>query len=255
MSANKILTANDLPAFTIENGSSGSHIFVICDHASRNIPLKLKKLGLSDADLSKHIAIDIGAKQAAQYIAKKFNTPALYANYSRLVIDLNRGLNHEFLIPEISDHIEIPENKNLSKADRQNRIDEIFTPYHNAISDKIEDLISKDIQPILLLIHSFTPEMDGKKRPWDMSILWDKKCDLSKKTIDNLRTQNPELTIGDNQPYDPTLLMGDDSYNHTAVKHKVKSILVEFRQDLIDTDEKSEYWAEKFCQAIKDVVQ
>ena len=47
----------------------------------------------------------------ARALALKFDASLIWQNYSRLIIDCNRQLNHEGLIPEVSDQITIDGNR------------------------------------------------------------------------------------------------------------------------------------------------
>ena len=40
------------------------------------------------------------------------------------------------------------------------------------------------IVPVLVSIHSFTPEMKGVKRPWEIGILWDRDDRFAKPLLD-----------------------------------------------------------------------
>ena len=47
-------------------------------------------------------------------------------------------------------------------------------PYHLAIASTLENLINDGQVPIILSVHSFTPNFRGVKRPWSAAVLWDK---------------------------------------------------------------------------------
>ena len=53
--------AADEPApFEVYNESGAAPVLLVCDHASRFIPRALAGLGLSEAELCRHIAWDMG---------------------------------------------------------------------------------------------------------------------------------------------------------------------------------------------------
>jgi predicted N-formylglutamate amidohydrolase len=55
------LLAVDEPApFEVYNDIGAAPVLLVCDHASRFIPRALAGLGLSEAELCRHIAWDIG---------------------------------------------------------------------------------------------------------------------------------------------------------------------------------------------------
>ena len=74
--------------FVNENGTSP--IVLVCEHASNLLPKSLGTLGLSDEDLQRHIAWDIGAEATARTLAKLLDAPLILQRYSRLVYDCNR---------------------------------------------------------------------------------------------------------------------------------------------------------------------
>ena len=70
-----------------------SPFFIVCDHAGRLIPRALGTLGLSEDELARHIAWDIGAAGVARRLAAALGAHAVLQRYSRLVIDCNRPSN------------------------------------------------------------------------------------------------------------------------------------------------------------------
>ena len=95
------------------NENKKSNFLIICDHASNKIPSKYKNLGLSSDVLDTHIAYDIGVKEVATYIAENLKCPLVMSNFSRLLIDANRGTDDPTLIMKISDGKIIEGNKNI----------------------------------------------------------------------------------------------------------------------------------------------
>ena len=58
-----LLSADDPPVFTVERTQGTSAFVLTCDHAGREIPRKLANLGLSQHELSRHIAWDLGVAE------------------------------------------------------------------------------------------------------------------------------------------------------------------------------------------------
>ena len=86
------------------NENKESDFLIICDHASNKIPSKFKELGLSKEILDSHIAFDIGAKEVAVYLSNILECPLVMTDFSRLLIDPNRGIDDPTLIMKISDN-------------------------------------------------------------------------------------------------------------------------------------------------------
>ncbi len=87
----------------------------------------------------------------------------LQANYSRYVVDLNRGLKPPFLgsfwsavIPEKTAFKQpIYQGALPSKAEARARIDEFYTPYHRQLTALLNEAIAQHGNVYLLDLHSF----------------------------------------------------------------------------------------------------
>ena len=78
--------------FEIVNPQGSGPVVIVCDHASNALPPEVADLGVSAADMQRHIAWDIGAGAIARSLAEVFDAPAILCGTSRLVIDCNRQL-------------------------------------------------------------------------------------------------------------------------------------------------------------------
>lgn len=150
--------------------------------------------------------------------------------YSRLVIDCNRSLEDATSIPARSDGIDIPGNANLSAADRLARQGEIHRPYHDAISDGLDRRIARGQRTVLVALHSFTPVMQGFRRPWRFGVLHRGDSAVSACMLNLLRQEMGDA-VGDNEPYRL------DEKDYTIPRHAdprgLDYLEVEVRQDLI----------------------
>lgn len=234
-----MLNANDPNLFEVTGADENTPVIVCCDHSGKHIPASID-LGLEQHLLDLHIACDIGARQVAKLLAHKLNAPLLLANYSRLVIDLNRHLDDPTLIPATSDGVAIPGNAALSPEQRQQRIDQLFMPYHQRYSEMVDAMCAKFAKPIILSVHSFVPEFQGNSRPWDIGLLWDDHHDLAQAMIANL-SKNDNLRIGQNQPYHACDPLGYAMVVHAQARD-VEMSIIEIRQDRI-TDTHGQQWA------------
>ncbi len=215
------------------------NIICICDHASNIVPhfWGSNGLGLRKSDMNRHIAFDLGAKDLTLQLAKLLNGPAVLSNFSRLVIDPNRGKDDPTLIMKLYDGTIIPENTIINKKEKQRRLKEYYEPYHSAIEKLLERLKT----PIIISIHSFTPKLkNGKKRPWEIGILHTKDRRLSSSLLKNLR-QNKNLCIGDNLPYSGDL--PGDSLDRHCINQGYQHALVELRNDLLLNKTMIKEWA------------
>jgi len=248
-----LLGPADPPPFrTLGNDEPQFPLLLVCDHASSTIPAALNNLGLDEALLNEHIALDIGAAAVTQRLAEKLGVPAVFCNYSRLVVDCNRPLAHRHAFPDYSDNTPVPGNQDLSDADKQQRIDAIFHGYHNAVAEGLQQLQSLAPAPAIIAIHSFTPTMDGYQRPWHCGILWDKDERLAVPMIKGLRNLQ-SFEVGDNEPYS-----GRHPEDYTLDFHGEQQglphVAVELRQDLIAHDAGAEQWAGILAAVLKPLL-
>jgi predicted N-formylglutamate amidohydrolase len=251
-SATPLLAADDPAAFRRLAATSGAPILVLCDHAANAVPSRLGRLGLSDAELGRHIGLDIGAEAVARGIAAGFGAEAILASYSRLVIDLNRHLDDASLIARRSDGTDVPGNAEITPAERTARIDAIFSPYHDAIATTLDGWIARGQTPTLISIHSFTPTMNGFERPWHIGVLWDRDPRVAVPLLAALRAR-PGLVVGDNEPYTargPT----DFTMPRHAVARGIPHVMLEIRQNEIDTEASAARYAALLVEALAPIV-
>jgi predicted N-formylglutamate amidohydrolase len=234
------LLAVDEPApFEVYNEIGAAPVLLVCDHASRFIPRALAGLGLSEAELCRHIAWDIGIAEVTKGLARHLDAPAVLSHFSRLIIDPNRAEADDTLVPAVSDGVAIPGNRDMTPMARAARIAEFHAPYHAAVEQTLVAAMGR--HPVLALVsmHSFTPVMDGFERPWQIGILWDQDGRLPVPFMEALRARG--IAVGDNAPYSGRDVQGYTLRRH-AEAHGLPNVLIEVRQDLIDTHHGAAEW-------------
>jgi predicted N-formylglutamate amidohydrolase len=242
-----LLEPGDPPPVEIFNAGGAAPTLLVCDHAGRHVPLRLGNLGVDSAAFERHIAWDIGAAEVARRLAIRLDAPLIHSVYSRLVVDVNRRPDDPTCMPEESDGTPVPANRDLSAAVRGARIAAVFEPYHRAIAARLQAVRERAV-PAVISIHSFTPVFNGFERPWHVGVLWNRDGRLARPLLDRLAAQDG-VVVGDNQPYS-----GQDAHGHTLPRHVeaagIPHVLLEIRQDLIDTRHGAEAWAEKLYDAL-----
>jgi predicted N-formylglutamate amidohydrolase len=239
-SAGGLLDRDEPLPVDVFNESAAAPLLVVCDHAGRRVPRRLGNLGLDAAAFDRHIAWDIGAAEVARRLALRLDAPLVLSVYSRLVIDMNRRPDDPTSIPEESDGTAVPGNRGLDAPARALRVTALHEPYHAAIAARLSDLRARGPAPVVLSIHSFTPVFKGYERPWHIGILWNRDARLAAPLMTRLRTEG--VTVGDNQPYS-----GQDRHGYTMPRHAeaagLAHVLIEIRQDLIDTRQGADTWS------------
>jgi predicted N-formylglutamate amidohydrolase len=252
MTSATLLQPGDPPPFSILNPVGRAPLILFCDHAGQAIPRALGDLGLSAAARAQHIAWDIGIAEVAAHLSTALDAPALLAGYSRLVIDCNRRLDDPTSIAQESDRVPVPGNRGLSAHQRAARADEIFRPYHAAIRAAIEAKIAAGQKPAILSLHSFTPVMNGFRRPWHFGILWNRDPRFPLPLMARL-AELPDVCVGDNEPY-----TGRDEHGYSVVAHGeargLPHALIEIRQDLISEPAGAAHWAGKLLQVLPGIL-
>lgn len=237
--------------FEIHGAERPARWVVTVDHATNHVPMEISggSLGLPKEDMARHIAYDIGAKGLALHLGTLLDAPVIASCFSRLVIDPNRGEADPTLIMRLYDGTIIPANAEITEAEEARRLRIYHQPYHAAV----ESLLSARDAPIILAIHSFTPQLRGRTpRPWEVAILHagDKDTrNLGPHLVDRLR-QEADLTVGDNEPYLGHL--PGDSIDRHALKQQRANGLIEVRQDLIVEPKGQHHWAERLAPALLD---
>lgn len=239
--------------FTAMSGDYARGLIVICDHASNVIPPDLNGLGLSAADLQRHIAWDIGAARVAALLATRFKVPAIFCGISRLVIDCNRDPTDPASIPAEVDKTPIPGNADLTVWDRTERMSRWFLPYHNAIEMMMVEALAVVKDPVVLSVHSMTAQLAGRApRPWPMALSSHEDRRLTTPMLAALRKRT-DLPVGDNEPYalDPA---EDYTVPVHAMRRALRHLQVEFRQDLVADEAGVAKWAAVFGDALAEVL-
>lgn len=235
------------------NPEGAAPILLLCDHAGKRVPAHLDNLGLDEAVLSRHIGWDIGAAECTRYLARALDAPAVMGVYSRLLIDPNRELADPTLICQISDGVVVPANAGLTPEDRAERIELVHRGYHRAVDAAIEGFLARGIAPAVISVHSCTPVLRGQERPWHIGVLWAHDGRIAKPLIGTL-ARDPDLCIGDNEPYDMQNAHGF-TLEHHAIPRGLAHVLIEFRQDLIDTTAGAHRWSEVLLDGLRPALE
>ena len=217
-------------AVTVLNPTGGFPVVLTCEHAAYSLPDRYGTLGLAADDLRRHIGWDIGAWAVVRALLQHVDSAAVSFAYSRLLIDCNRALSdHDLIIPE-SDGTPVPGNRGLTDAERQRRIREFYDPYHAAVDRIVRD--RADASRLLLSVHSFTPTLDGKERPFDVGVLFDDHEDLAHEF--GQRLAHTGYRVRDNEPYSGYAGLIFSARRHGR-QHGVPYLEIEMNNALLST--------------------
>jgi predicted N-formylglutamate amidohydrolase len=194
-----------------------------------------------------HIASDIGAAMVTRTLAAEFGAPAILARWSRLLIDLNRGADDPTLVMRLSDGSIISGNARADRREVAYRIERFHAPYHDAIAREITDMRACGTIPVVVSVHSFTPVWKGRRRPWEIGILWDRDARVARPMIRHL--ERAGFVVGDNEPYSGELV-NDCLYRHGTMLG-LPHVLIEIRQDLIGDEAMARAMAARLTPVIE----
>ena len=227
-----------------------SRWLLTCDHATNRVPdfVAGGDLGVAPADMARHIAYDVGAAGVSKALAEALDGPAILSNFSRLVIDPNRGENDPTLVMKLYDGTIIPGNRHADDAEVQTRLNRLYRPYHSALAQ----LAARRDDTVIGSMHSFTPQLRARPaRPWHIGVLYAADARLAHPLLARLHAE-PDLCVGDNQPYGGHL-PGDAIARH-AIAYQRPNVLIELRSDLIETPAQQRAWAKRLALILRDAL-
>ncbi len=243
-----MLSKDEPEPAAIVNPHGTSPFLLIGDHGGKRVPRALANLGLTDAELSRHIGWDIGVTKLGERLSAALDATFIHQLYSRLVIDCNRDPAAVDAMPLVSDGAPIPANAALDHAARTARVAAIHAPYQAAIGETVARRSAAGQTTALIALHSFTPIMQGFARPWQCGILHNGANDtLARAMLDVLRAEG-DLVVGDNEPY------AMDRIDYTVPRHAFAARLayaeIEVRQDLLADAAGIVAWAARLARLL-----
>ena len=229
--------------FFIEGADRPARWLITCDHAANTVPPFVNGgcLGLAPDDMQRHIAYDVGAAGVARELGAQLDAPVILSNFSRLVIDPNRGEDDPTLLMKLYDGTIIPGNRHAGQDELTLRLNRCYRPYHTALAE----LAARRPDTVLVSVHSFTRQLQGRPpRPWHVGVLYAADERLSRPLIARLH-EEPDLCVGENEPYGGHL-PGDAIARH-AITYERPNVLLELRNDLIEQPDDQVAWARRLA--------
>ncbi len=232
------------PAFSIEGAARPGRWLVTCDHATNRVPGEVAGgvLGIAPQDMARHIAYDPGALGVARALGQVLDSPVIWSDFSRLVIDANRGEDDPTLVMKLYDGTIIPGNRSVDAAEVQRRLEMLYRPYHQAYAN----LATRQQDTVIVAVHSFTPCLKGRTpRPWQVGVLYSHLDERLSRALLSLLQAEPDLCVGDNEPY--TGHLPGDAIDRHALQPGRHNTLIEVRNDLIADAAGQQAWAARLA--------
>ncbi len=234
--------------YEILGAQASSRWLVTCDHATNTLPPEIGSLGIAAADMGRHIAYDVGAAGLTRALAVRLNAPAILSNFSRLVIDPNRGEDDPTLVMKLYDGTLVPANRHVDATEIERRLASLYRPYHDAYAG----VAARRPDTVICAIHSFTPSLKGRApRPWVVGVLYSHlDTRLAQPLIAALRAAGH--VTGDNEPYAGHL--EGDAIDRHALGPGRPNVLIELRNDLIADEAGQTLWATRLAPILENVL-
>ena len=168
-----------------------------CEHATAAVPEPYVGLFAGAPHiLETHQGYDIGALEVGRAV-EILAADAFYGGCSRLLIDLNRSLQHPRLFSTFSRVLSSPEKERIIAA--------WYTPFRNLVLQAVTSSLTLHGEVLHLSLHSFTPELDGVVRTNDIGILYDprrrREKNFAQRLAQVIHAVEPGLPIRMNYPY------------------------------------------------------
>lgn len=218
-------------AVEVINPQGAGGVVLLCEHASNHIPARYDGLGLEPAARASHAAWDPGAQALALHLSQALDAPLLAGAVSRLVYDCNRPPEAAGAMPEKSERIEVPGNRDLTPEQRAERVETVYRPFCAAVTDLLAARQARGEATALVTVHSFTPVYHGAPRETEVGILHDSDSRMADAML-GAAPRLPQRRIARNDPYGP-----EDGVTHSlklyGIARALPNVMIEVRNDLL----------------------
>lgn len=222
-----------------------------CEHAVDTIPSEYSALfqePLSHADERK--SMDQGALNITKQISQQLNCPYTQSTVSRLLIDCNRSLSHSRCFSKYT--------KSLPFIEKQQLIDQYYTPFREQTQRLIETHIQNDQQVLHLSIHTFAPVLKGFRQNAGIGLLYNSKRHGEKEVAriwhGLLLQETPDYRIRYNYPFPGDSNSFTKSLRRLYPEKDYLGIEVEINQLLLSTPETEKEVAFALANSLHELI-
>jgi predicted N-formylglutamate amidohydrolase len=187
------------PPFRTIRPRALADVVLTCEHRSSRLPGSIRPTAAERGVLRSHWGFDPGAWAVTRVVSRELDAPAIGGTWSRLLVDLNRAVDDETFARAVAGGLRVSWNSRLAPEARARRAAWVHAVYHAALDRLLAERVALGMRPLLFAIHSFTPELDGARRPFDVGILFDEDETLAVELAVALRASG--LDVRYNEPY------------------------------------------------------
>ena len=182
-------------------GSKGQKelaVVITCEHGGHHVPNRYREyFAGAEATLVSHRGWDPGALKLARKFASEIGAPLFSSTVTRLLVELNRSLNHRKLFSEFTESLHVEEKERL--------LADVWHPYRDKVRHAIRELIDTAGSVVHLSVHTFTPLWNGEFRKTDVGLLYDPQRHTEREFCHRwgraISVVEPELIVHRNAPY------------------------------------------------------
>lgn len=206
-------------------------IVLSCEHGGKDVPTDYAALFKGKRHLlDSHRGWDPGTLELGHYLQRQLDVPLIANTTTRLLIDVNRSATNPRAFSEIT--------RQLDKRERQRIIERYYRPHVERLEGEIETYIARGARVLHLGLHSFTPQLNGKKRNADIALLYDpqrkREVTVTQYLRERIMRQVPGLRFRMNFPYRGTADGLTTIFRRRFKANAYMGIELELNQDLIE---------------------
>jgi predicted N-formylglutamate amidohydrolase len=213
------------------SGQPTVSLLISCEHATQAVPRPWQPVFKGQqALLDSHRGYDRGSLDVAQALASTFSVPLLAGNTTRLLVDLNRSVDHPRHFSELT--------RALSAHEKEQIDAEYWWPHWTRYRRYLHELPGCIVH---VACHSFTPVLTGKVRTADVGLLYDPDRPREKAWCralgDSIRRHMPDLRVKMNYPYRGTSNGMGQQHRPGFDDRRLITMELEINQLLCDRDD------------------
>lgn len=161
-------------------GDGSLPVVLSSEHAGDWLPGEYGTLGLAPDLLDTcPDAYDRGAAEIFATLASRLRCDGIESRLCRLLIDLNRYLDQDTLIPARCGDAVIPANVGLPDAERQHRVERFYLPYQRRLLALLTETEQRHGRAFLFAIHTMAEEHFGERRTMDFAFACNRGCPIA----------------------------------------------------------------------------
>jgi len=205
---------------------------ITCEHAGREVPPEYAGLFEGHEDvLRSHRGLDVGALGVAIQMASRGAHPLLLSTTTRLLVDLNRSIDHPGCFSELT--------RGLAEAERREIARRWYEPHRRRVEEMIEMAVASGSRVLHVGVHSCVDELDGRRRELEVGLLFDParafESGVASAWRAAIEAERPSWRVVFNEPY-----LGTDDGLTTTLRTRFPDasyagVEVELRQGLVET--------------------